>query len=54
MAQKEADMLRNQLSKTQEELEAQVTLVESLRKYVGEQVLPEFLARNGSWNERSF
>lgn len=29
------------LSKTQEELEAQVTLVESLRKYVGEQVPPE-------------
>ncbi|XP_029387498.1 coiled-coil alpha-helical rod protein 1 isoform X3 [Mus pahari] len=40
-AQKEADMLRSQLSKTQEELEAQVTLVESLRKYVGEQVPPE-------------
>lgn len=28
-------------SKTQEELEAQVTLVENLRKYVGEQVPPE-------------
>lgn len=41
MAQKEADLLRNQLSKTQEELEAQVTLVENLRKYVGEQVPPE-------------
>ncbi|XP_034380745.1 coiled-coil alpha-helical rod protein 1 isoform X6 [Arvicanthis niloticus] len=41
MAQKEADLLRSQLSKTQEELEAQVTLVESLRKYVGEQAPPE-------------
>ncbi|GAB1301000.1 Alpha-helical coiled-coil rod protein [Apodemus speciosus] len=41
MAEKEADLLRNQLSKTQEELQAQVTLVESLRKYVGEQVPPE-------------
>ncbi|XP_063135444.1 coiled-coil alpha-helical rod protein 1 isoform X10 [Rattus norvegicus] len=41
MAQKEAELLRNQLSKTQEELEAQVTLVENLRKYVGEQVPPE-------------
>ncbi|XP_028642318.1 coiled-coil alpha-helical rod protein 1 isoform X2 [Grammomys surdaster] len=40
VAQKEADLLRSQLSKTQEELEAQVTLVESLRKYVGEQVPP--------------
>ncbi|XP_031203142.1 coiled-coil alpha-helical rod protein 1 isoform X2 [Mastomys coucha] len=41
MSQKEADLLRNQLSKTQEELEAQVTLVENLRTYVGEQVPPE-------------
>ncbi|CAH6790135.1 Cchcr1 [Phodopus roborovskii] len=41
MAQKEAELLRSQLSKTQEELEAQVMLVESLRKYVGEQVPPE-------------
>ncbi|XP_041490707.1 coiled-coil alpha-helical rod protein 1 isoform X2 [Microtus oregoni] len=41
MAQKEVELLRSQLSKTQEELEAQVTLVESLRKYVGEQVPPE-------------
>ncbi|XP_052018989.1 coiled-coil alpha-helical rod protein 1 isoform X3 [Apodemus sylvaticus] len=41
MAEKEADLLRNQLSKSQEELQAQVTLVESLRKYVGEQVPPE-------------
>lgn len=28
-------------SKTQEDLEAQVTLVENLRRYVGEQVPPE-------------
>ncbi|XP_026633634.1 coiled-coil alpha-helical rod protein 1 isoform X2 [Microtus ochrogaster] len=41
VAQKEVELLRSQLSKTQEELEAQVTLVESLRKYVGEQVPPE-------------
>ncbi|XP_003505909.2 coiled-coil alpha-helical rod protein 1 isoform X1 [Cricetulus griseus] len=41
VAQKETELLRGQLSKTQEELEAQVTLVESLRKYVGEQVPPE-------------
>lgn len=41
VAQKEVELLRSQLSKTQEELEAQVTLVKSLRKYVGEQVPPE-------------
>uniref|UniRef100_A0A8C6W907 Coiled-coil alpha-helical rod protein 1 n=1 Tax=Nannospalax galili TaxID=1026970 RepID=A0A8C6W907_NANGA len=48
-AQKEAELLRKQLRSvgraglfhTQEDLEAQVTLVESLRKYVGEQVPPE-------------
>uniref|UniRef100_A0A2K6TVW5 Coiled-coil alpha-helical rod protein 1 n=1 Tax=Saimiri boliviensis boliviensis TaxID=39432 RepID=A0A2K6TVW5_SAIBB len=40
-AQREAELLRNQLSKTQDDLEAQVTLVENLRKYVGEQVPPE-------------
>ncbi|XP_053458652.1 coiled-coil alpha-helical rod protein 1 isoform X4 [Nycticebus coucang] len=38
VAQGEAEQLRKQLSKTQEDLEAQVTLVENLRKYVGEQV----------------
>ncbi|XP_023368711.1 coiled-coil alpha-helical rod protein 1 isoform X2 [Otolemur garnettii] len=37
VAQGEAEQLRKQLSKTQEDLEAQVTLVENLRKYVGEQ-----------------
>ncbi|XP_021115793.1 coiled-coil alpha-helical rod protein 1 isoform X4 [Heterocephalus glaber] len=37
----EAELLRKQLSKTQEDLEAQVVLVENLRKYVGEQVPPE-------------
>uniref|UniRef100_A0A8C5VZV9 Coiled-coil alpha-helical rod protein 1 n=1 Tax=Microcebus murinus TaxID=30608 RepID=A0A8C5VZV9_MICMU len=41
VAQGEAEQLREQLSKTQEDLEAQVTLVENLRKYVGEQVPPE-------------
>uniref|UniRef100_A0A2K6FGY8 Coiled-coil alpha-helical rod protein 1 n=1 Tax=Propithecus coquereli TaxID=379532 RepID=A0A2K6FGY8_PROCO len=41
MAQGEAEQLRKQLRKTQEDLEAQVTLVENLRKYVGEQVPPE-------------
>ncbi|XP_037007335.2 coiled-coil alpha-helical rod protein 1 isoform X2 [Artibeus jamaicensis] len=41
MAQKEAELLRKQLSKTQEDLEVQVTLVENLRRYVGEQVPPE-------------
>ncbi|XP_010641775.1 coiled-coil alpha-helical rod protein 1 [Fukomys damarensis] len=40
-ARSEADLLRRQLSKTQEDLEAQVALVENLRKYVGEQVPPE-------------
>ncbi|XP_048204068.1 coiled-coil alpha-helical rod protein 1 isoform X1 [Perognathus longimembris pacificus] len=40
-AQKEAELLRKQLAKTQEDLEAQVTLVENLRKYVGEHVSPE-------------
>lgn len=40
-AQKEVEVLRSQLSKTQGELEAQVALVESLRKYVGEEVPPE-------------
>ncbi|KAK2113372.1 Coiled-coil alpha-helical rod protein 1 [Saguinus oedipus] len=40
-AQREAELLRKQLSKTQDDLEAQVTLVENLRKYVGEQVPPE-------------
>ncbi|XP_003473811.4 coiled-coil alpha-helical rod protein 1 isoform X3 [Cavia porcellus] len=45
--QKEAELLRGQLSKTQEDLEAQVTLVENLRKYVGEQVPPE--ARSQVW-----
>lgn len=41
MAQKEAELLRKELSKTQEDLKAQVTLVENLRRYVGEQVPPE-------------
>lgn len=41
VAQREAELLREQLSKTQEDLEAQVTLVEKLRRYVGEQVPPE-------------
>nr|XP_021506956.1 coiled-coil alpha-helical rod protein 1 isoform X2 [Meriones unguiculatus] len=45
MAQKEVEQLRSQLSKTQEELEAQVTLVASLRKYVGEQAPPEVHSR---------
>uniref|UniRef100_A0A4X1VHH5 Coiled-coil alpha-helical rod protein 1 n=1 Tax=Sus scrofa TaxID=9823 RepID=A0A4X1VHH5_PIG len=40
-AQREAELLRQQLSKTQEALEAQVTLAENLRRYVGEQVPPE-------------
>ncbi|XP_035973212.2 coiled-coil alpha-helical rod protein 1 isoform X4 [Halichoerus grypus] len=40
-AQTEAEVLQKQLSKTQEDLEAQVTLVENLRRYVGEQVPPE-------------
>ncbi|XP_021575101.1 coiled-coil alpha-helical rod protein 1 isoform X2 [Carlito syrichta] len=41
LAQSEAELLRKQLSKTQEDLEAQVILVENLRKYVGERVPPE-------------
>ncbi|ELW67844.1 Coiled-coil alpha-helical rod protein 1 [Tupaia chinensis] len=40
-AQREVELLRKQLRQTQEDLEAQVTLVESLRKYVGEQAPPE-------------
>nr|XP_045012511.1 coiled-coil alpha-helical rod protein 1 isoform X3 [Jaculus jaculus] len=47
LAQKEGELLRRQLSKTQEELEAQVTLVENLRNYVGEQVPPE--AHSQAW-----
>uniref|UniRef100_A0A5F9DIV6 Coiled-coil alpha-helical rod protein 1 n=1 Tax=Oryctolagus cuniculus TaxID=9986 RepID=A0A5F9DIV6_RABIT len=39
--QREAKLLREQLSKTQKDLEAHMTLVENLRKYVGEQVPPE-------------
>ncbi|XP_040852976.1 coiled-coil alpha-helical rod protein 1 isoform X2 [Ochotona curzoniae] len=39
--QREAKLLREQLSNTQKDLEAHVTLVENLRKYVGEQVPPE-------------
>ncbi|XP_043305971.1 coiled-coil alpha-helical rod protein 1 isoform X4 [Cervus canadensis] len=46
-AQREAELLRKQLSKTQEDLEAQVTLVENLRRYVGEQVPPE--VRSQAW-----
>ncbi|XP_069345281.1 coiled-coil alpha-helical rod protein 1 [Eulemur rufifrons] len=47
VAQGEAEQLRKQLSKTQDDLEAQVTLVENLRKYVGEQVPPE--VRSQAW-----
>ncbi|XP_023577593.1 coiled-coil alpha-helical rod protein 1 isoform X2 [Octodon degus] len=46
-AQNEAELLRQQLSKAQEDLEGQVALVENLRKYVGEQVPPE--ARSQAW-----
>ncbi|XP_070101298.1 coiled-coil alpha-helical rod protein 1 isoform X9 [Equus przewalskii] len=45
VAQREAELLRKQLSKTQEDLEAQVNLVENLRRYVGEQVAPEVQSR---------
>ncbi|XP_036104767.1 coiled-coil alpha-helical rod protein 1 isoform X1 [Molossus molossus] len=48
MAQREAELLREQLSKTQEDLEIQVTLVENLRRYVGEQVPPE--AHSQTWD----
>lgn len=47
VAQKEAELLRKELSKTQEDLEAQVTLVENLRKYVGEQAPLE--AHSQAW-----
>ncbi|XP_007949651.1 coiled-coil alpha-helical rod protein 1 [Orycteropus afer afer] len=47
MSQKEAELLRKQLSKTKEDLEAQVTLVENLRTYVGEQVPSEI--RSQAW-----
>lgn len=40
-AQKETELLRTQLSKTQEDLEAQVALVEKLRRYVGDHAPPE-------------
>lgn len=46
-AQSEAELLRTQLSKTQEDLEAQLSLVENLRRYVGEQVPAE--ARSQAW-----
>ncbi|KAM7137120.1 coiled-coil alpha-helical rod protein 1 isoform 4-T7 [Molossus nigricans] len=48
MAQRETELLREQLSKTQEDLEIQVTLVENLRRYVGEQVPPE--AHSQTWD----
>ncbi|XP_029800323.1 coiled-coil alpha-helical rod protein 1 isoform X3 [Suricata suricatta] len=45
VTQKEAELLRKELSKTQEDLEAQVALVENLRRYVGEQVPPDVQSR---------
>ncbi|XP_064139263.1 coiled-coil alpha-helical rod protein 1 isoform X1 [Loxodonta africana] len=46
-SQRETELLQKQLSKTKEDLEAQVTLVENLRKYVGEQVPQE--VRSQAW-----
>ncbi|XP_077854912.1 coiled-coil alpha-helical rod protein 1 isoform X15 [Macaca mulatta] len=53
-AQREAELLRKQLSKTQEDLEAQVTLVENLRKYVGEQVPPEVHSQTWELERQKF
>ncbi|XP_023581069.1 coiled-coil alpha-helical rod protein 1 [Trichechus manatus latirostris] len=47
MSQRENELLQKQLSKTREDLEAQVTLVENLRTYVGEQVPQE--VRSQAW-----
>ncbi|KAL4676467.1 hypothetical protein H8959_010612 [Pygathrix nigripes] len=53
-AQREAELLRKQLSKTQEDLEAQVILVENLRKYVGEQVPPEVHSQTWELERQKF
>ncbi|XP_033075480.1 coiled-coil alpha-helical rod protein 1 isoform X5 [Trachypithecus francoisi] len=53
-ARREAELLRKQLSKTQEDLEAQVTLVENLRKYVGEQVPPEVHSQTWELERQKF
>ncbi|KAM9234243.1 coiled-coil alpha-helical rod protein 1 isoform 2-T2 [Dugong dugon] len=47
VSQRENELLQKQLSKTREDLEAQVTLVENLRTYVGEQVPQE--VRSQAW-----
>ncbi|XP_006875738.1 PREDICTED: coiled-coil alpha-helical rod protein 1 [Chrysochloris asiatica] len=47
MSQRETELLQKQLSKTKEDLEAQVTLVENLRTYVGDQVPSE--VRSQAW-----
>ncbi|KAM6185038.1 coiled-coil alpha-helical rod protein 1 [Rhynchocyon petersi] len=47
LSHRETELLQKQLSKAKEDLEAQVTLVENLRKYVGEQVPSE--VRSQAW-----
>ncbi|XP_074167592.1 coiled-coil alpha-helical rod protein 1 isoform X10 [Sminthopsis crassicaudata] len=49
VVQREARMLREELSKTHAELDTQVALVDQLRKYVGDQITPE--SKNQTWEQ---
>ncbi|XP_051852142.1 coiled-coil alpha-helical rod protein 1 isoform X1 [Antechinus flavipes] len=49
VVQREARMLREELSKTHAELNTQVALVDQLRKYVGDQISPE--SKNQMWEQ---
>nr|XP_020829808.1 LOW QUALITY PROTEIN: coiled-coil alpha-helical rod protein 1 [Phascolarctos cinereus] len=49
VVQKEAKMLREELSKAHAELKTQVALVEQLRRYVGDQIPPE--NKNQTWEQ---
>ncbi|XP_072493577.1 coiled-coil alpha-helical rod protein 1 isoform X2 [Notamacropus eugenii] len=49
VVQREAKMLREELSKAHSDLKAQVALVEQLRRYVGDQVPPE--SKNQTWEQ---
>nr|KAF6504258.1 coiled-coil alpha-helical rod protein 1 [Rousettus aegyptiacus] len=52
VAQREVELLQKQLSKTQEDLEVQVTLAENLKRYVGEQVPPEVHSQTWELEQR--
>uniref|UniRef100_A0A4X2JW83 Coiled-coil alpha-helical rod protein 1 n=1 Tax=Vombatus ursinus TaxID=29139 RepID=A0A4X2JW83_VOMUR len=49
VVQKEAKMLREELSKAHAELKTQVALVEQLRRYVGDRIPPE--SKNQTWEQ---